>query len=178
MENVWGIEIVLADATRGIASAERLSNERGSRLPPRRCEMNAPVVKMQPARTIRPKGDRNGTAESTGDPRFYGFYAQASYMLTGETRPYRAEYGTFARPRPAREFRDGHGGKGAMELAFRFSRIDLDDEGVSGGRLNDLSVGFNWYPVHRTRVMLNYILANRSDAEPVSIFQGRLQVAF
>ncbi len=118
------------------------------------------------------------SSEPTGDPKFYAFYAQASYFLTGETRPYVPEHGTFARPRPKREFRDGHGGKGALELACRFSRIDLDDQGVSGGRLNDLSVGFNWYPVFRSRVMFNFILANRSDAEPVMIFQGRLQVAF
>ena len=118
------------------------------------------------------------TSESTGDPRFYGFYGQVSYVLTGERRPYRAEYGTFERPRPSREFRDGQGGNGAYEIAFRFSRVDLDDKGVSGGRLNNVSVGFNWYPVHRARVMFNYIFAKRSDAEPVSVFQGRLQVAF
>jgi len=127
------------------------------------------------------QGEAVGTqlsSEPTGDPRFYAFYAQASYFLTGETRPYQAEYGTFARPRPKREFRDGHGGRGALELAFRLSRIDLDDKGVSGGRLNDVSVGVNWYPVHRARVMFNFILANRSDAERVAIFQGRVQVAF
>ncbi len=118
------------------------------------------------------------SSESTGDPMFYAFYAQGSYFLTGETRPYKAAYGTFGRPRPKRLFRDGQGGKGAFELAVRFSRIDLDDKGVSGGTLNDVSVGFNWYPVHRCRLMFNFILANRSDAEPVAIFQARLQVAF
>ncbi len=127
------------------------------------------------------QGEAVGTEVSVadaGNPQFYAFYVQASYVLTGETRPYRAEYGTFARPRPKHEFRDGQGGKGAFEIAFRFSRIDLDSQGVSGGRLNDLSAGFTWYPVQRARVMFNYILANRSDAEPVSVFQGRLQVAF
>ena len=86
--------------------------------------------------------------------------------------------GAFKRVQPKREFRDGDGGLGAFEIAFRFSRIDLDDEEVTGGRLNDFTAAFNWYATRNYRVLTNVIRAHRSDAEPVWIFQLRLQVAF
>ncbi len=101
-----------------------------------------------------------------------------SYFLSGETAPYRMERGTFTRPYPKREFRDGSGGLGAFEVGFRFSRIDLDDGDVNGGRLNDWSAAFNWYPTHYARVMFNAVLANLAGADPMGIFQMRLQVAF
>jgi phosphate-selective porin OprO/OprP len=107
---------------------------------------------------------------------FHGFYAQASWFLTGEKRPYRAARGTFTRPYPKRSVRDR--GPGAMEVGFRFSRVVLDDHDVRGGTLNDWSVGFNWYPTYRVKVMLNGILADLGGSKPVGILQMRLQVAF
>jgi phosphate-selective porin OprO/OprP len=107
---------------------------------------------------------------------FYGFYVQASRFLTGEQRPYRTDRGTFTRPHPKRSLRQG--GTGAMELAFRYSRIDLNDRAVSGGILNDWSAGFNWYPTYHLKVMFNAILADLKDAKPTTILQMRLQVAF
>jgi len=106
----------------------------------------------------------------------YGFYAQASRFLTGEKRPYRTDRGTFTRPHAKRSIRER--GAGAMEIAFRYSRIDLKDGGFDGGILNDWSAGFNWYPTYHTKVMLNAILADLKGAMPVGIFQMRLQVAF
>jgi phosphate-selective porin OprO/OprP len=118
----------------------------------------------------------------TGEDRdslfFYAFYAMASYFLTGETRPYISGEGRFGRPHPKRELRDGTGGRGAFEVAARFSRIDLSDRGVEGGVLNDITGAFNWYPTYHTRVMSNVIWANLEGADPVWIFQMRLQIAF
>jgi phosphate-selective porin OprO/OprP len=109
---------------------------------------------------------------------FQAFYVQWSYFLTGEARPYLAEHGVFSRPKPKRELRGGGGGVGAFELGFRFSHVDLDDGAVAGGRLDDWSFAFNWYPSYHAQLMTNFIIANRSTAEPVAIFQMRLQVAF
>jgi phosphate-selective porin OprO/OprP len=122
-------------------------------------------------------GAHLGTQDQ-GTVFFHAFYLQGSYFLTGETRPYRTERGAFTRPKPKREFRDGSGGLGAIELGVRFSRIDLDDGAVTGGRLNDWSFAFNWYPSYYMQVMGNFIVANLANAEPVAIFQMRLQVAF
>jgi phosphate-selective porin OprO/OprP len=109
---------------------------------------------------------------------FQAFYVQGSYFLTGETRPYRVENPVFSRPKPKRELRDGGGGFGALELGFRVSHVNLDDGAVSGGRLDDWSFAFNWYPSYHAQLMTNLIIAKLSNAEPVAIFQMRLQVAF
>lgn len=117
-------------------------------------------------------------APEVGDPMFYAFYVFGSYFLTGETRRYDSVNGAIRRIRPKREFRDGTGGKGAFEIAFRFSRIDMDDQAITGGRLNDITAGFNWYATRNYRTLFNVIRAERSDVDPVWIFQIRLQVAF
>ena len=111
-------------------------------------------------------------------PIFHAVYVSGSYALTGESRPYVESLGTIRRIRPEREFRDGSGGLGAFEIAFRISYIDLNDQDVTGGKLANVSFGFNWYPTHPTRVSFNVIRADRESWDPVWIFQGRLQLAF
>jgi phosphate-selective porin OprO/OprP len=111
-------------------------------------------------------------------PFFYGPYIFGSYAITGEMRQYRENLGTIRRIQPEREFRDGAGGLGALEVALRLSRIDLTDQNTTGGSLNDLSFALNWYPTRPTRVSFNAIRARRESWDTVWIFQGRLQVAF
>jgi phosphate-selective porin OprO/OprP len=111
-------------------------------------------------------------------PVLYAFYVSGSYALTGEMRQYRQDLGTIRRIRPKRELRDGSGGLGAFEIALRFSRLDLNDQNITGGTLNDLSFAFNWYPTYPTRVSFNVIRAKRETWEPVWIFQARLQLAY
>jgi phosphate-selective porin OprO/OprP len=111
-------------------------------------------------------------------PLFHAYYVSASYALTGEARPYRANLGWIRRIRPKRELRDGSGGLGAFEIAARFSYIDLNDKDITGGELADVSFAFNWYPTYPTRVSFNVIRADRESWDPVWIFQGRIQLAF
>ena len=108
---------------------------------------------------------------------FYACYVFGSSALTGEMRQYRKDLGTIRRIRPKRELRDGSG-LGAFEIALRFSRIDLNDQDITGGALNDLSFAFNWYPTHPTRASFNVIRAKRQAWEPVWIFQARFQLAY
>ena len=120
-----------------------------------------------------------GVESSQGNrPVFNAFYAFGSYALTGEMRRYSEGFGTIRRISPRRELRDGSGGVGAFEIGFRFSRIDLNDQGIKGGTLNDLSFAFNWYPTRPTRASFNVIRANREASKPVWIFQARLQLAY
>ena len=120
----------------------------------------------------------NGKAElQQEDVRFGGFYVFGNYFLTGETRPYSAVDGRFTRLHPNRTFRDA-GGLGALEVALRFSHLDLNDKNISGGRLNDLTAALNWYPSRNYRVMFNVIRANEIELGNVWIAQLRLQVAF
>ena len=118
-----------------------------------------------------------GRDRRVGDPDFWVASIQASYFLTGEHRPYKTSTGTFGRVRPLRNYGRG-GGPGAWELAARASYLNLNDAGVDGGRLIDLTLGLNWYLNPNVRTMWNYVLADPSDGGDVSIFMWRFQVAF
>jgi phosphate-selective porin OprO/OprP len=112
------------------------------------------------------------------NPRFKSFYAYASYFLTGESRRYDSRRAAFARVRPRRTFTDFKDNFGAVELAFRYSHLDLDDKDVNGGILNDFTAAVNWYPNNHSRVMANLIRAKRSGVDGIWIFQIRLQWAY
>ena len=118
-------------------------------------------------------------AKSSGDPHFNGFYFYGSYFLTGEHRIYDPETGTFTRIKPKNNFLAPKNGPGAWEVAVRYSTIDLTDQLIFGRKLNDITVGVNWYLNPNLRVMWNYTFA---DLDPVDgaahIFQTRFQVDF
>jgi len=88
---------------------------------------------------------------------FSGVSAQAAYILTGEHRPYNRKKGVLGRVVPAQPF--GAGGYGAWEVATRWSYLDLDDADVRGGRLNNWTLGTNWYLNEFTKFQVNYIHA-------------------
>lgn len=123
------------------------------------------------------------------DLSFNGCYAYFSYFLTGENRPYCRKAGVFNRIVPFENFfrvRDQDGnvqmGKGAWEVAYRYSYVDLDDGQIQGGRVSDHTFGVNWYLNPYTRVMWNYINSTTDRAGVndgiVNIFQMRAQVDF
>jgi phosphate-selective porin OprO and OprP len=115
------------------------------------------------------------------DPKFSGTYVQASYFLTGEHRPYNSKYRLFSRVRPKENYtgRDG-GGRGAWQVALRYSELDLDDAlaGVMGGQQSSTTLGINWHLNSYSRVMLNQTfseLETVGDSESISL---RFQVDF
>ena len=123
------------------------------------------------------------------DLSFNGCYAYFSYFLTGENRQYSRKQGTFTRTVPFENFfrvRDQDGrvqmGKGAWELAYRYSYVDLDDGQIQGGRVGDHTFGINWHLTPYTRVMWNYINSTTDRAGVndgiVNVFQMRAQVDF
>ncbi|MFQ5965263.1 MAG: OprO/OprP family phosphate-selective porin [Candidatus Scalinduaceae bacterium] len=104
--------------------------------------------------------DVNLKRSMNSDPEFSGLYVYGSYFLTGEHRSYSTKKGSFSRVKPNRNFHWGRGkGKGAIELTARYSHLDLDDEAIRGGKLDDVTVGINWYLNPNTRVMFNYVHA-------------------
>ncbi len=109
---------------------------------------------------------------------FYAFYVFGSYALTGEMRQYRENLGTIRHIQPSRPLRSGGGGLGAFELAFRFSRVNLNDQDIQGGTLNDVTLGLNWYPTRPTRIAVNVTRGNRQDWDPFWIFQFHIQLAY
>jgi phosphate-selective porin OprO/OprP len=116
-----------------------------------------------------------------GDATFYGYYAQASYFLTGEHRKYKKSSGAFDRIKPKKNF-GKKGGPGAWEVAARYSYVDLTDAGIDGGELKDITVGLNWYLNPNARVMWNYVQAKldgpgAADGD-ADLFVMRLQIDF
>ncbi len=95
------------------------------------------------------------------DPTFDSWYAQASYFLTGEHRPY--DGGEFDRVKPKSNFTTD-GGSGAWEVAARYSTMDLNDSGITGGETDIITAGVNWYLNPSVRIMLNYTHADVDDA--------------
>jgi len=119
------------------------------------------------------------SAQSLDDPTFKGSYVQVGWFLTGESKPYRTNSGTFERLRPLTKYTKGNPFKkrngGAWELVGRLSRVDLTDGLVEGGELADISAALSWYINATTRIELNYIYARPKNQGSANIFLLRLQ---
>jgi phosphate-selective porin OprO/OprP len=94
---------------------------------------------------------------------FPSIYGQVGYFLTGEHRPYLRKLGAIDRVKPLRPLvyrcEDQESGLGAWEVAGRWSYIDLNDGDIQGGRLNNMTLGLNWYLNAYAKVQFNYIRA-------------------
>ena len=110
------------------------------------------------------------------DPEFSGYYAQVSYFLTGEHRPYDRESACFGRITPKQNF--GSGGSGAWEVALRVSGVDLNDGDYQGGEMQNYTAGLNWYLNPNVRMMLNYIRSDLDTVGDADTVLARFQVAF
>ena len=120
-----------------------------------------------------------------GQVVFPGAYAEMTYFLTGESRPYDRKAGALDRVVPKCAFLTKNGevqGMGAWEFAMRASYVKLTDKDIQGGRLFDLTCGLNWYMTGNAKIQLNYVRAFL-DAPAVGksgtdIFGMRCQVDF
>ena len=92
------------------------------------------------------------------DASYSGYYAFVSYFPFGAQRTYSTSSGEFGAIHP-------EGDKGALELALRFSNIDLNDfgAGVEGGSADNITLGLNWYANDNLRVMFNYIMQDNDE---------------
>lgn len=93
-------------------------------------------------------------APEIGNPRFSGWHVTASWALTREMRSYRRRSGVFDALPVARSVTEG--GRGAWELAGRYSTLDLDDGLVEGGEMDVFSLGLNWWLTRSSQLGLNY----------------------
>lgn len=116
--------------------------------------------------------------EDEGSLSFYGLYAQATWAVSGESRPYDRSQAIWGRLEPARPFAPRAGRWGALELTARSSWLDLDDGGVRGGRLWTASFGPAWTLNRWVRVLGGYVFAHptRSDEEDAHLLQLRLEL--
>ena len=95
---------------------------------------------------------------------FHGGYVYAAYMLTGEHMPWNRKRGTLGAVKPFENFfavRDCDcnvsRGWGAWQIAARYSYLDLNDEDITGGAADSLTLGLNWWWNEYARMQFNYI---------------------
>jgi len=111
-----------------------------------------------------------------GNPRFKGFYLSGSYFLTGEHRNYNRSLGVFTGVTPKQGFHLFDEGWGALEMACRFSYVDLNDKAINGGKESNLTLGLNWYLNEKSRFMFNYTHARVTDRVDPPIDNGRANI--
>ncbi len=101
------------------------------------------------------------------NPHFEGWYVEGGWMLTGEMRHYNPQTASFDGPTITHPFDPAAGSWGAVELAARFSDMDLNyhdtPEGtapaldaIRGGDTKIVSAGLNWYWNPLVRFMFDY----------------------
>lgn len=115
-----------------------------------------------------------------------GAYAQVGYFLTGEHRPYDRKAGAIDRVIPKSNLtfagNNCNPGFGALEVAGRWSYLDLNDSAIRGGTLMDYTAGVNWYWNPYTKMVFNYVHAIADSAalpqSQTDMFGLRAQVDF
>jgi phosphate-selective porin OprO/OprP len=98
--------------------------------------------------------DNNIDAPALGNPRFSGYHILTAWSVTGEVRPYIRRSGVFGQLPVTNDI--DHGGFGAIELALRWSDIDLSDGALDGGEMQIAKAAATWWFRPSTNVSLNY----------------------
>lgn len=128
-----------------------------------------------------------------GDLNYHGFYVMASYVLTGESKEYDFDTGTFGRVHP-------NSPKGAWEIGARYDYIDLlsgpiypsdtqdftgdiyrpypqtENDMVGGG--HGVTIGLTYWVNDNVRFMANYLRASLPINQDLDAFGVRAQVNF
>ena len=95
------------------------------------------------------------TAADPGMKKFWGWYAQAGYLLFGGTQRYDANGGKYTKVKPGKKWGD-------VELCARYEYCDLNSGKVFGGSADAFTVGLNWWVNNNVKMQLNYQY-NRND---------------
>lgn len=117
-----------------------------------------------------------------GDPLFGGMYAYTAFLLTGEH--YKRKHSDLQRVQPRSvwdPWREGRHGRGALEVAVRYSYASLNSGNIQGGTMNNVTVGLNWYSNSALRWQFNWVhsLVNDGIADAaIDILQARMDIDF
>ena len=117
-----------------------------------------------------------------GDDTIKGFYVQAGFFLTDDSRPYKKGVWSSVKPSAA----VGKGGIGAWEIALRYDDVEMGAGLIDGGQADQnadtFAVALNWYPINNLRFQANYITASCDqcafDNGDPSFFVLRSQIFF
>lgn len=106
-----------------------------------------------------------------------GYYVQAAYFLTGESRAAAYKGGAFGGIKPA-------GPGGAWQVAARFGSVNFYDGAFRGGKEENFTAALNWYTNSNVRFSLNYVKVLKLDSMNAfngikpSIIEGRFWLHF
>ncbi len=111
------------------------------------------------------------------DLNFSGYYIVVNYFLTGESRLYDWPSADFIGITKIK------GRHGALQVAARYSYINLTNRDIRGGKEHNFTFGLNWYPTQWSVFLFNYIYALASPdfagkRRNVNIFGIRYQIMF
>ncbi len=102
---------------------------------------------------------------------YHGGYIQILRFLTGEHDHYSKKTGFFERVVPNENaflVRDADGclchGRGAWQIGARYNYLDLNDAGINGGVLHDMTYGLNWFLNPNMKMQFNYSATYRDAA--------------
>jgi phosphate-selective porin OprO/OprP len=106
---------------------------------------------------------------SVGTLFYSGGYVEVLYFLTGENNTYIRESGLFDRvvPRKNAYWVQGQRGApnewgwGAWQVGIRYNYLNLNDKGIDGGALNDITLGLNWFINPNMKFQWNYSITDR-----------------
>lgn len=107
-----------------------------------------------------------------GTAFYQGAYVELQYFLTGEHHPYNRKAGAYGRIIPHENYflvsEAGQRlvGLGAWQVLARYSYLDLENQGINGGRvngatLNDVTLGLNWFLNPNVKIQWNYSMLSR-----------------
>ncbi len=124
----------------------------------------------------------------------YGAYVAFGWFLTGESRPYKKTSGIWTRVEPESPFDPDNGKWGAIEVAARYSTINLNNHNLDGGKEQNVTAAINWYLYSNVRLSANYVFADVSStgfadgsnagvsftnaSGDIHTFQARAQIEF
>lgn len=111
---------------------------------------------------------------------FWGAYVMVSWFVTGEHRDYDRSGAVFDVVRPKRDFAPWRSRRdwGAVQLAARYSHVDLDDGEVRGGIEDDVALAANWFLRAWLRISANYVYGHVRSQGDVHILQMRFQIEY
>jgi len=106
-----------------------------------------------------------------------GSYISVSYVLTGESQPFKD--GTYGMIAPKQDFDPKKGTWGAVQLVARYENLSIDNDLFLKGyadpnnytdHADGFTLGANWYLNDRIRAMINY---NRTDFDGHIVKDGK-----
>ena len=95
----------------------------------------------------------NPDAVDPSPKHFWGWYAQAGYLLFGGKQRYDAKGGKYTKVQRGQKWGD-------VELCARYEYANLNNGGVYGGSAEAYCAGINWWITDNVRMQLNYQFNN------------------